>query len=575
MLRPVWLPFLGALLCGIIYGAASGFGLPFVINKIFPKIFSSEGIEVEISNWQLMLYVSWLPIAFLIRGVSGYFNSYLINFCGVRVLEKLRLKVFAKLQRLPLAFFRKNQSGDLLSRVMTDAWQLQQAILNISNDLIKQPVTFFGALAALVYMALEKEGLAFVLLCLLVIPVCVFPMRYIGTKILNRAMRMQERAGGLTSVLNENFSATTEVRSFNLEERETGRFGTASREFFSARMKVIKYIHLLTPVIEVITAIGVSIAIYRAARGGISLEVVVPVIMALYMSYEPVKKLGLIHNQIKQALASLDRLEYILLEPETTNDSENPKKIDQFQGKITFENVSFEYEKGDERPALSNIDLTIEPDEVVALIGPSGAGKTTLADLLPRFHDPTDGRVTLDGIDLRELKLKDLRNAVALVPQHPFLFDATVRENVELGQAERSSATVEEVCALAHANEFIENFEQGYDEPLGEEGSRLSGGQLQRLALARAFLKNAPILVLDEATSALDSENEEKIQEAMTNLVKGKTTLLIAHRFSSLKLATRILVMDKGRIVADGSHDELYRDCELYRNLHKAQEAIN
>jgi subfamily B ATP-binding cassette protein MsbA len=554
---------------------SSGFGLPYVTDQIFPKIFASEGGNQEIGTWQLMLYVSWLPIAFLIRGVSGYFNTYLINFCGVRVLEQLRKKVFSKLQRLPVAFFKKNQSGDLLSRVMGDAEQLQHAILQISNDLIKQPVTFLGAVAVLTHMALEKEGLAFVLLCLAIIPVCVFPIRYVGTKVLNRAMRMQEKAGGLTAILNENLSATSEVRSFNLEDREIERFGKSSRGFFTARMKVIKYVNLLTPAIEVITAVGIAIAIYRASREGIALEVVVPVIAALYMSYDPVKKLGLIHNRIKQALDSLDRLEYILLEPESVTEAEKPKVIDDIQGEISFEKVSFEYENGDEKPALSNLDLTIEKGEVVALVGPSGAGKTTLADLLPRFHDPTEGRVTLDGVDLRELKLEDLRNAVALVPQHPFLFDATVRENVELGQAERSSATVEEVCALAHANEFIENFEQGYDEPLGEEGSRLSGGQLQRLALARAFLKNAPILVLDEATSALDSENEEKIQEAMTNLVKGKTTLLIAHRFSSLKLATRILVMDEGRIVADGSHDELYRDCELYRNLHKAQEAIN
>lgn len=572
MLRPVWLPFVGALLCGIVYGVSSGFGLPYVTDQIFPKIFASEGGNQEIGTWQLMLYVSWLPIAFLIRGVSGYFNSYLINYCGVRVLEQLRAKVFKKLQRLPIAFFRKNQSGDLLSRVMGDAEQLQHAILQISNDLIKQPVTFLGAVAVLTHMALEKEGLAFVLLCLAIIPVCVFPIRYVGAKVLNRAMRMQEKAGGLTAILNENLSATSEVRSFNLEDREVERFGKSSRGFFNARMKVIKYVNLLTPAIEVITAVGVAIAIYRASREGIALEVVVPVIAALYMSYDPVKKLGLIHNRIKQALASLDRLEYILLEPESVTEAEKPKIIDEIQGEITFEKVSFEYENGDEKPALSNLDLTIEKGEVVALVGPSGAGKTTLADLFPRFHDPTKGRVTLDGIDLRELKLEDLRNAVALVPQHPFLFDATVRENVELGQGERSTATVEEVCALAHANEFIENFEQGYDEPLGEEGSRLSGGQLQRLALARAFLKNGPILVLDEATSALDSENEEKIQEAMAKLVEGKTTLLIAHRFSSLKLATRILVMDKGRIVADGSHDELYRDCELYRALHDAQD---
>ncbi|MFP6855180.1 MAG: ABC transporter transmembrane domain-containing protein, partial [Opitutales bacterium] len=312
MLRPVWLPFVGALLFGIVYGLSSGFGLPYVVDQIFPKIFPHDDSSKDVATWQLILYVSWLPAAFLVRGVSGYFNSYLINYCGVRVLEQLRLKVFRKLQRLPIAFFRKNQSGDLLSRVMGDSEQLQQAIIQISNDLIKQPVTFIGAIAVLIHMALEKEGLAFVLLCLAVIPVCVFPIRYVGRKVLDRAVRMQERAGGLTAVLNENLSASSEVRTFNMEDREIERFGKSSSEFFSARMKVIKYVNLLTPAIEVITSIGVSIAIFRASREGIHLEVVVPVILALYMSYEPVKKLGAIHNRVKQGIASLDRLDHVL-----------------------------------------------------------------------------------------------------------------------------------------------------------------------------------------------------------------------------------------------------------------------
>lgn len=571
MLGPVWLPFLGALLFGIVYGVSSGFGLPYVIDQVFPKIFAQSGESLALSSWQLFLYVSWLPAAFLVRGVSGYFNSYLISYCGVRVLEQLRMKVFRKLQRLPLSFFKKNQSGDLISRVMVDTEQLQYAILQISNDLIRQPVTFIGAIAVLVYMALEKEGLAFVLLCLAVIPICVFPIRYVGRKVLNRAMRMQERAGGMTAILNENLSAPSEVRTFNLEERENKRFEKSSVEFFSARMKVIKYVNLLTPAIEIITAVGISVAIFQASRGGIHLEVVVPVILALYMSYEPVKKLGAIHNRVKQGVASLNRLDHVLKEDESITDPESPRKMGEPKGEITFEGVSFRYENGNEEPALSDLNFTLKKGEVVALVGPSGAGKTTLAGLLPRFHDPSEGQVTLDGIDLRELRLKELRDAVALVPQHPFLFDASVRTNVLVGKTERSKATVEEVCGLAHANEFVAGFDAEYEERLGEEGSRLSGGQLQRLALARAFLKNAPILVLDEATSALDSENEGKIQEAMRKLVEGKTTLLIAHRFSSLKLATRILVMDHGKVIADGSHEDLYRDCELYRVLHDAQ----
>ncbi|MBT3569139.1 MAG: ABC transporter ATP-binding protein [Opitutae bacterium] len=572
------MPFVGALLCGVIYGAASGFGLPYMIDQVFPRIFPRSDEIAEVGLWTLVMYVAWFPAVFALRGVSGYFNVYLINYCGVKVLEKIRLNVFEKLQRLPLAFHHKNREGDLLSRVMADTTQLQTTVLQVGNDIIKQPVTFVGAMTALVVMALKDENLAFILLSLVVIPLCVFPVRRIGNMLMTRALRMQEEAGSMTAVLSENLSAAREVRAFNLEDRELTRFRESSEDFFTARMKVIKYAHLLTPLIEIITAVGVSAAIFQASRKGVHLDTVIPVIVALYMSYEPVKKLGGIHNQIKQAFASLDRLDDILDAPETIVSPPAPKEMKDVRGEITFEGVSYSYENGDgepeDIPAIANLNLSLKAGETVALVGPSGAGKSTLAGLLPRFHDPSEGKVFLDGVDLREFSLKDLRDSVALVPQRPFLFDATVRENVLLGQTEQTDLEVEKVCELAYADEFVKEFRRGYEERLGEDGSRLSGGQLQRIALARAFLKNAPILILDEATSALDAENEDKIRDAMTKLIEGKTTLLIAHRFSSLKLAHRILVMDEGKIIADGSHDELHRECDLYRKLYDSQFGI-
>ena len=546
-----------------------------MIDKVFPKIFPRNGEIPEIGIWALVMYVAWFPAVFALRGVSGYFNVYLINHCGVKVLEKVRMQVFGKLQRLPMAFHQRNREGDLLSRVMGDTAQLQTIVLQVGNEIVKQPVTFVGAMTALVVMALKDDNLAFILLSLVVIPLCVFPVRRIGNMLMKRALRMQEEAGSMTAVLSENLSAAREVRAYNLEDRELARFRESSKDFFAARMKVIKYAHLLTPLIEVITAVGVSAAIFQASRKGVHLDAVIPVIVALYMSYEPVKKLGGIHNDIKQAFASLDRLDGILEAPETVASPPDPKKLDEVQGKITFEGVSYFYENGDGDPetipAIANLDLSLKAGETVALVGPSGAGKSTLAGLLPRFHDPSEGKVLLDGVDVQEFSVEDLRDSVALVPQRPFLFDATVRENVLLGQTQYTESDVEKVCELAYADEFIKEFRDGYEERLGEDGSRLSGGQLQRIALARAFLKNAPILVLDEATSALDAENEDKIRDAMAKLIKGKTTLLIAHRFSSLKLANRILVMDEGRIIADGPHDELYRDCDLYRKLYDSQ----
>ncbi len=579
LLRPHWLPFVGALLCGVVYGVASGFGLPTMIDQVFPKIFPSQvGSKTALPVSELILYVSVFPGVFLIRGLSGYLNTYLINYCGIRVLEQIRISIFEKLQRLPLAFFHRNKEGDLLSRVTNDTGQLQNAILSISNDLIRQPVTFIGAISALVCMALQREGMAFVLLCLLVIPICIFPIRRVGEILMKKALGMQERAGGMTAVLSENLSAPREIRAFNLEQRENKRFLESSRKYFDARMKVIKYANMLTPIIEIITATGIAVAIFQASRTSIHLDAVIPVIVALYLSYEPIKKLGGIQNQYKQALASLQRLEEVLDADESIRESEHPIELSKVRGELRFENVSFSYQReepdssGEVSPALRDINLTIYSGEVVALVGPSGAGKTTLAGMLSRFNDPCEGAILLDGIDLRSVSLRDLRDAVALVPQKPFLFDATVRENIEMGKSPYTSSTVEEVAEASHSSDFIADFPDCFDQRLGENGNRLSGGQLQRLALARAFYRNSPLLVLDEATSALDSENEEKIHEAMTELSKGKTTLLIAHRFSSIRLATRIIVMDKGEIVADGSHEEVYGKCELYRNLYDRQQ---
>jgi len=574
-LKAHWFSFLGALLCGAVYGLSSGFGLPYMIDQIFPKIFPTDPTTPTLPSWEIFWYVAWFPAVFLIRGVSSYANSYLINYCGMRVLEKIRLDVFKKLQSLPISFFNQNKSGDLLSRVMGDTGQLQSAVLAVSNDLIKQPITFIGAISALCVMAVQREGMAFVLFCLLVIPICVFPIRRVGELLMSKALGMQQQAGGLTAILSENLSGPAEIRAFNLKNREVDRFQKAADQFFTARMKVIKYAHLLTPLIEIITATGISIAIFQAAKTSIHLDAVVPVIVALYMSYEPIKKLGTIHNKVKEGLASLTRLNHILSAEESVRNAPKPQKIKAPKGKITFDRVSYSYPSSDQKtpspPALSEISFTAEAGEIIALVGPSGAGKSTLAGLIPRFHDPSSGSVTIDGISLRELDLHALREMVALVPQKPFLFDASVRENIELGHSSFTNCPISDALDSANALEFVSSMKNQEDEILGERGSRLSGGQLQRLALARAFYRNSPILILDEATSALDTENEEKIHTAMSRLIQGKTTFLIAHRFSSIRLADRILVLEHGKIIADGPHSQIYGSCELYRNLYDNQ----
>ena len=576
LLRPYWIPFVGALICGLIYGVSSGFGLPFMIDQVFPKIFPNEGDNSPaLSNLQLFYLIAWFPLVFLIRGISGYFNSYLINYCGLRVLEKIRFKVFAKVQKLPVSFFQKNKEGDLLSRITSDTAQLQAALLGVSNDLVRQPITFIGAVVALIVMAYQREGMSFILLCLAVIPACVFPIRRVGELLMRRALGMQEKVGSMTAVLSENLSAYREVRAFNLEKQEEDRFRSSSEEFFLARMKVIKYAYILTPLIEILTAVGISFAIFQASRSSIRLDAVIPVITALYIAYDPVKKLGGINNKIKEGLASLKRLNEILETEELVYEKEITQSLKGVKKGIEFKGVSYIYDsltKGvANTPALKELDLSIQAGESIALVGPSGAGKSTLINMLCRFQDPTSGSIYIDGVDMKEFSLKELREAIALVPQKPFLFDQTVEENIKIGESQYTKHSIEHAAKVSNSLDFIKDLPMGFKERLGEKASRVSGGQLQRLALARAFFRNSPILILDEATSALDSENEEKIQEAMKSLIDGKTTIMIAHRFSSIRLADRILVMDAGSVIADGKHEEIYEQCNVYRKLYDQQ----
>jgi len=607
MLRPVKWHFAGAIFAGIVYGLASGFGLPFITSEVFPIIFnqaenahfSKEARDVlspdqmeeltadmeEILTpnqreelgwdegrgtafWILILAVAAIPASFAVRGASAYANTYLINYCGVRVLEDIRCKIFSKLQVLPLSFFQKNQSGELVSRVVVDTTQLQNGIIFVANDLIKQPVTFLGAIGALVFLSLRESDLAFILLCLLTIPIAVLPIRFVGRKMLKKARLMQDEAGDLTGILSENLSAPREVRAFNLKEREERRFFQSVRRLFGFQMKVVKYANILTPLIEFISAVGIAFAVYFAARRGVTLEQIVPLIFALYMSYEPVKKLGMIHNRVRQATASLERIEYILDAPTDVPEPDNPETFSVTEGGIQFDHVAFSYDKA---PTLSDVDLTIGGGEVVALVGPSGAGKSTFANLVSRFYDVKSGSLRIDGRDIRDVRKSDLYESIALVSQDPVLFNDTVTENIRIGRLDATRGEIEEAARNAFADEFIAELDEGYDTIVGEKGTRLSGGQKQRIALARAFLRNAPILILDEATSALDTESEQKIQQALERLLPGKTAIVIAHRFSTIRSAGRVLVFDNGRIIADGPHETIYKSCSLYRDLYDKQ----
>ena len=566
-LRAVRGPLTGAVLCGLVYGAANGAGLPLMVKWVFPRVFSAGA--VPLTAWALVLVALWTPAVFLVRGVAGYLNSYLIQLAGVRVLEALRLDYFRKLQFLPLSFIARQTTGDLISRGLSDANQLQFTLTSVANDGLKQPASLIGSLAFLGWMAFHEKGVALVLVCMAVIPLCVFPIRYVGKKLLLRAQQIQGQLGSVTDRFSENLSAAKEVRAFGLEEHEVGRFAVESRRLITFQMKAAKYAQALTPAIEIISAVGISFTFLYAYREHVQLDSFLAILTALYTSYEPIKKLGALNNELKRGLGALDRLEVVLNEPLTITDPPSPVAIGRLHGDVAFEGVTFAYKPGE--PVLHGLSASIPAGTVCALVGPSGAGKTTFANLVPRFYEATAGRVTVDGHDVRAMRLADLRRNIAVVSQDPVLFNDTIYRNLLLGRPDASREQVVTAAIDAHADDFIRTMPKGYETIVGERGALLSGGQKQRLALARAFLRNAPILILDEATSALDSQSEQFIQDALKKLVVGKTVLIIAHRFSTIRDASMILVFDRGQVVATGTHAELYSASPLYKSLYDRQ----
>ena len=579
-----WVFGLGVL-AGLIYALASGAGLPLMTKVVFPVLFGETGEAKE--WWQLWLQTRlgeisknrlllitclWIPFIFLIRAIAGYANSVLINYVGLRVSEGIRTDLFVKLQTLPLSFFKANRSGDLLARLMSDTELLRQVIAQTSSDLIKQPATLISAIVVLGSQAISDRRFATAIIALVTVPLCVSLIRIIGKKLSRRAKQLQKQGGDLTATLAESLQSPLEIRAYNLQQRQISVFGQKVRRILGLNMKVVRYRQAISPSIEVVAASGFAASLYFGVKDGMTQADFLFLGMALYMAYEPVKKLGMIHSLFKQGEAAVERIEHILNEPDRLPESQSPKKISRPRIGICFEGVSFAY--GNE-PVLRDINLEIPIGQVVALVGPSGAGKSTFAHLVPRFYDPQQGRITLDGVDVREYLKKDLRSQIAVVPQMPALFTGSIAENIRLGRLDATDEEVQEAAKKAFAHDFILAQPDGYLTEVGERGDLLSGGQRQRIAIARAFLRDAPILILDEATSALDSESEQKVQQALAELVKGRTTFIIAHRFSTITIADRILVFQQGVIVSDGNHESLRESDPTYRAMLGSQLLID
>jgi subfamily B ATP-binding cassette protein MsbA len=585
-LKPARWSLVGGILAGIIYSASSGVGLPMVVKVLVPIFFGTEEeappVVVKFSQrffgeqYQdklLLVACLGLPLLFFIRGLSLFANRYLVNRAGFVLLEGLRQDVFARLQNLPLAFYHRYKSGDLVSRLITDTEQLRMVIVNISADIIKQPLTLLFGLGTVVYLSVTERSALLALIALMSIPLCVLPIRMVARHLTKRSRELARLNGDLAAVITENLQSPVEIQSYNLQDQQQDRFRERIRQIFRLAMKTVKYKSITAPTIEFVSICGLMVALYVGARNGMSSGTFGAMALALYMCYDPLKRLSTLNEQLKSRTGSQERLEEILTTEDTLPNPDQPKPLPPVPAEIQFAQVSFQYFPAakETAPALQDVNLTVRPGEVVALVGPSGAGKTTFAMLIPRFYDPTTGSIRLGGVDLRELDKHTLRNQIALVPQSPVLFNATFAENIRFGRLKATDAEVQVAAREAYMAEFIESLPDGYNTIIRERGTSLSGGQRQRIAIARAFLKNAPILILDEAMSALDSESEQMVQNALQKLVRGRTVLMITHRFSSISLATRILFFEGGRITGDGSHAELSANHAAYRRMCELQ----
>ncbi|MCH5285316.1 MAG: ABC transporter ATP-binding protein [Akkermansiaceae bacterium] len=576
-----------ALITGVIVSAASGLGIPLMVKFIFPVVFYNPQTSTEVP--ELLRRVDWLreaqvnspdmvlmaacaslPLVFLVRGLSMWLNSQVVTLLGIRISSTLRTTIFRKVLSLPIAFLEKRQKGDIMSRVLSDTNSVQTVLMNVAQDLFKQPITCVSALSAFLYLLFSSgQGWLFLVNALL-IGLAAWPVFYFGKRVAKKTHQALTQLGQLTAVVQQNLETMREVRAYGMEQRQIQEFSRIARDVCRNNIKIVKYQRALIPLMEVATSLALAFLLVRGRECGMELSDFLALSAALFFTFDSMKKAGNAYNRLNEAQAALQRVEEVLLEPDTMSVPECPAQLPpRLRGDITFRRVSFEYEPG--KPVLREVDLHIPAGQIVGLVGASGAGKTTFASLIPRFYDVTEGALLIDGIDVRDMRPHDLREQLALVGQQALLFAGTIRDNIALGRNWATEAEVQAAAEAAAVKSFLSTQPKGMDTMLGEGGNGLSGGQRQRVAIARAFVKNAPILILDEATASLDARSERDIQQELESLSQGRTTLIVAHRFSTIRHAHRILVFDQGRVVGDGSHEELYATCGIYKELYDRQ----
>jgi subfamily B ATP-binding cassette protein MsbA len=592
-------PYRTRLFLGVITGILSGLCMPLLIGTImfvYGAVFPSgndaasqlpihrlpafaeqwyndareglQGIQSGLHTHVLAMamLIAAIPLVMFLRGFFGYLNVYFLQWTASRTIADLRTRLFAHLLNLSAGFYTENSSGQLISRVMNDTAALQNILNGATSVIVRDPVTLVSMLGLLF---LEQPKLT--LISLIALPVCSVPILIFSRKVRRSSREMQTQSAELTQIMTEAFTGHRVVKAYNLEHIAAEKFRVTARKFVGHYMRIIRASEIPGPLIEFFGSCGVALLlaylIYLSPSHPSSTDFI-QLVGSIFVMYQPIKNLTKLQNQIVQARAASERVFALLATQNTVPEPIQPRLLQAGGADIQFDHVHFAY---GEKATLHGINLQIKPSQLIALVGASGSGKTTLSNLLLRFYDPQRGAIRIGGADIREFTTRDLRNQIAVVTQETVLFNDTIRQNIELG---RPGATNDEIIAAArhaHAHQFIMEKPGGYETVIGEKGVTLSGGQRQRIAIARAVLRDAPILILDEATNALDTESERAVQTALDELMKNRTTLCIAHRLSTILHAYLIVVLEQGRIVETGKHDELVARGGVYQKLHALQ----
>ncbi|MGQ4807333.1 Lipid A export ATP-binding/permease protein MsbA [Candidatus Entotheonellaceae bacterium PAL068K] len=561
-MRPYRSRFVLSTFCGLLVSGTTALSA-LLVQPMLDDIFVAR------DTTKLLILLAVIMLIFVVRGLSRFGHSYLMRSIGQCVIRDLRNRLFGHLLQMPLAYFHQYHTGVLLSRLTHDIAVMQLALSNTMNDVVRQGLTMLGLVGVVFYRDWFMATFA-----VLVLPLASLPIVYFGRKLRRLNRQAQESMGHLSALINEVLSGVKITKSFAREAHEYERFQQHNTAFYSVTMRQVQTAEISSPLMELLGVIGVALVVlyggHQVIAGTLTPGAFFSFLTAALLLYEPLRRLSRINSTMQGALAAADRVFAVLDTPCETADNATKPPLPPIRHGLVFRDVCLRYRPTAPR-ILQGISLEVKAGEVVALAGTSGAGKTSLVDLIPRFYEPTSGCIMIDGTNIQEVSLASLRAQIGIVSQDIILFDDTVRRNILYGDLQASEEQLVEAARAAYAHEFITRLPHRYDTVIGERGVRLSGGEKQRLAIARALLKNPPILILDEATSSLDSESEQIVQYALDNLVKDRTTFVIAHRLSTVRHADHIVVLHRGTIVEMGHHDALLARQGYYYQLYKTQ----